>query len=114
MLTPDQITDRNVREIVLPLLRAQAAYTADYIKDEVGRWSPDFVSDDGQDYVTAACDLVRDLTYLAYEGSADELRDFLFVRWDDETTHGTSPLSQGYACDGICPELYPYFDATTE
>lgn len=108
-LTPDHITDDNVRDLALPLLRAQAQFTAGYVVDEVNRWSVDFVSDDGQDYVTAALDLCSTLTYIAYEGNARDLNQFLFQPSDSDEPCMLTTTVNIAACDGVCPELAKYW-----
>jgi len=106
---PDSITDDNVRELALPLLRDQAAFTAQYIVDEVNRWSPDFVSDDGQDYVGGALDLTSALTYIVYEGNANDLRAFLFADPEDNEPNVLVTTVNIAACDGVCPTLAAYW-----
>lgn len=101
MWNPEDITEQSYRGIAVVLLQQQAQYTAEYIVEETRRWSADFISDDGTDYVRGACEAVTTLTHIRYEGDADELRNFLFDSEDSVID---------IASDGLCPTLARYAD----
>jgi hypothetical protein len=118
MLTPDQITLSSFNRIANDLLQKQAEYCAQYLRDEIGRWDETFVSDDGTDYVQTTLDATETLMRIRYEGTPEDLRDFLFTSrveyerlLDTDQIAGTKrflygePLCVIDSAGGLHPEL---------
>lgn len=109
ILKPSDINADNVREVALPLLQAQALHCASILTGEVTRWTDQFVSDDGTDDVTNSMDAVASLTHIVYEGTAEELRYFLFSSPQAEPVGSVSMPASALSC-AVCPELEEYVE----
>lgn len=76
------------QEEFVKLLKAQAKWTADLLTDE--HWT---YSDDGIDYVSAACRLFSNMV-------TNDREAF------EKVLNTKSEIIDNYACDGICPEIF--------
>lgn len=108
-LTEDQITEENYREVADELFTHQLAYNIGYF----GQIMLGYFGDDDTDYLTTALDATKTLMDIGYDGSRQDLVDFLFTprkifEAADDRTILHIPLHSIDSAGGLCHPLERY------
>jgi hypothetical protein len=104
-MQPNDITDDNYRDIATELFASQCRYLSGYALSMAERYS-----DDDTDYFSTALDASQRLMDISYDGSRDDLVNFLFTLREDDrapTPHRRN-LADIISAGGLCDELDTY------
>jgi len=102
-MQPDAITDDNYREIADELFASQCRYLSGYALQMADRYG-----DDDTDYFRTALDASQRLMDISYDGSRDDLVNFLFTPRDDLPHPNPMNLADMISAGGLCDELNAY------
>ena len=108
-LTQDQITEENYRDVASNLLDFQliANIEQQVLMLKYG-WG-----DDDTDYFRSALHASERLMDIAYDGTREDLINFLFTPQSDEP-HVDESLHDLYSAGGFCSQLNRYIDLLEE
>jgi len=100
-MQPENITDDNYRTIADELFACQCRYLSGYALQMAERYG-----DDDTDYFRTALDATQRLMDISYDGSHDDLVNFLFSPRVDEPNYQN--LADIISAGGLCDELNAY------
>jgi len=112
-MSPDAITNENYRDVALDLFRDQLESNVAY-HAQLLRWG---YSDDDTDYITTMLDATKTLLDISYDGSRDDLIEFLFMPRDAyqaliDNNRKAAPIHEPLAyidsAGGLAPRVNAY------
>jgi len=103
-INPVDINDENFRQIATDLFAAQCRFLAGYATSMADRYS-----DDDTDYFRTALNASERLMDISYDGSRDDLVNFLYTpRDDNHVPTSNDNLVDIISAGGLCEELNAY------
>jgi hypothetical protein len=105
----DEVTNDNYRDVANDLFLKQCQHLSEYTARiaQTGWWS-----DDDTDYLRTSLNATEHLMDIAYDGSCDDLKYFLYVprRLAWENTDKRETLHEIDSAGGLCEELSSYLE----